>query len=251
MYFISKFLPLLLMPLGISIILSIFLSIKKRRFIFLLIPAILSVFSNGIISEYLWRYVESPWKRLSIQEMPRADAIVVLSQGRHIPPGESDIIEWANDPDRFVSGLMLLKADKAPKIIFTGGFSPFYKELPPEGDLYKSEAITFGVSSEKILITNPARNTLEESIAVKALLKENNYPTILLVTSAFHMHRAKRLFEKQTIKVIAYPVDFKSSKFFNKQKIINPYNLLPNSNKLYSNSSAIREILGRIIYRFF
>ena len=58
--------------------------------------------------------------------------IVVLSGGRHIPPGDSKIIEWS-DPDRFISGIDLFRANKSSKLIFTGGSSPFYLIYPQRG----------------------------------------------------------------------------------------------------------------------
>ena len=249
MYFISKLIPLLILPLGLTLIFLIIFAKKKSSI--LLVPTIfLSFFGNGIISEFLWRYLESPWERLSLKEMPKADAIVVLSQKRHLPPGKSKIIEWWHDPDRFMSGLMLLKAKKAEKIIFTGGSSPYLPELPPEGNIYKQEAILFGIEPSKILTTRSVSNTQEESKAVKSILGYKK-STILLVTSAFHMKRAKKLFEKESINVIPYPVDFKSSKYFEGKKLLNPYNIFPNASSLYSSSKAIREIIGRLKYNAF
>ena len=249
MYFISKLIPLLILPLGLTLIFLIIFAKKKSSI--LLVPTIfISFFGNGIISEMLWRYIESPWERLSLKEMPKADAIVVLSQKRHLPPGKSKIIEWWHDPDRFMSGLMLLKAKKAEKIIFTGGSSPYLPELPPEGNIYKQEAISFGIEPNKILTTRPVSNTMEESKAVKSIIGKKK-STILLVTSAFHMKRAKKLFEKESIIVIPYPVDFKSSKYFGKKKLLNPYNFFPNASSLHSSSQAIREIMGRLKYNTF
>ena len=249
MYFISKLIPLLILPLGLTLIFLIIFAKKKSSI--LLIPTIfLSFFSNGIISELLWRYIESPWERLSFKEMPKVDAIVVLSQKRHLPPGKNKIIEWWHDPDRFMSGLMLLKAKKAEKIIFTGGSSPYLPELPPEGNIYKQEAISFGIEPNKILTTRPVSNTMEESKAVKSMLG-NKKSTVLLVTSAFHMKRAKKLFEKESINVIPYPVDFQSSKYFGRRKLLNPYNIFPNASSLHLSSKAIREIMGRLKYNTF
>lgn len=248
MYFISKLIPLLILPLGLSLLFLIVYAKKKSSI--LLIPTIfLSFFGNGVTSELLWRYIESPWERLSLEETPEAEAIVVLSQKRHLPPGKSKVIEWWHDPDRFMSGLMLLKAKKAEKIIFTGGSSPYLPELPPEGNIYKQEAISFGIEPKQILTTRPVRNTTEESKAVKSILG-NKKSTILLVTSAFHMKRAKRVFEKESMTVIPYPVDFKSSKYFGQKKLLNPYNIFPNASSLNSSTKAIREIIGRIIYNF-
>ena len=45
---------------------------------------------------------------------PRADAIVVLSGGRHPAPGVARVSEW-EDPDRFLAGLDLYRAGKASR----------------------------------------------------------------------------------------------------------------------------------------
>ena len=248
MYFLSKFIPSLLMPLNIAISALFIISFRKRNYTLLLTTLFLTFFSNGLVAELFNRLAEYPWKRLEPNEITSADAIVVLSQRRHKPPGESNIIEWWDDPDRFMSGLMLFKAKKANKLIFTGGYSPFYPELPPEGDLYKSEAISFGIPKDKIYITGVVKNTFEESEAVKILLSKER-PKIILVTSAFHMHRSKNLFENKSIEVIPYPVDFKSTHKLGISKFVNPAMYIPNATNLTQNSRVIREFIGRIVYK--
>ena len=247
MYFLSKFIPALIMPLNLAISALFVIYLRKKNNSLLLITLFLTFFSNGLVAELLNRFAEYPWKRLSPNEIPSADAIVVLSQRRHKPPGKSNIIEWWDDPDRFMSGLMLIKSKKADKLIFTGGYSPFYPELPPEGDLYKSEAISFGIPQDRIYTTGIVKNTLEESEAVKYILSEKK-PRIILVTSAFHMHRSKKLFENNSIEVIPYPVDFRSNNKLDRSKLLNPSMYIPNASSLTQNSRVIREFIGRIIY---
>ena len=46
-------------------------------------------------------------------------------------------------------------------------------------------------------------------MAVKEIISQSK--RIILVTSAFHIYRAKRLFEKQSFEVIAYMVDYKAA----------------------------------------
>ena len=65
-------------------------------------------------------------------------------EGRHLPPGDTKIIEWS-DPDRFISGINLYRANKSEKLIFTGGINPLNSTLPPEGDIYMGEAILMGI----------------------------------------------------------------------------------------------------------
>ena len=226
----------------------IFIIRKKLRFIYSAL-IILLVFSNGVFSECLWRLLEYPWKRLEFSSINSADGIVVLSGGRHLPLGNTKIIEW-HDPDRFLAGIELYKANKSNKLIFTGGVSLLTSNLPPEGNIYIKEAISMGIPKKDVLTTYPVYNTLEEAEAVKALLyreKPLSKKKIILVTSAFHMKRAKKVFEREGMNVLPYPVDFKSSRNFI-SSLTNIFKWIPSSSNLYKSSMAVREIIGRMIY---
>ena len=61
------------------------------------------------------------------------------------------------------------------------------------------------------------------------------------------MKRAKRIFEREGINVLPYPVDFKSSGNLI-SSLRNPLKWLPSASGLNKSSTAIREIIGRIIY---
>ena len=162
----------------------------------------------------MWRLLEYPFKRLDYSLITPSDAIVVLSSGRHLPPGNSKIIEW-HDPDRFFAGIDLYKANKSNRLIFTGGQNPLTSDLPPEGDIYIKEAVLMGLPDEDLFTTYPVHNTFQEAKAIKRLLNAEIpliRKEIILVTSAFHMKRAKKVFEREGISVQPYPVDFKSNK---------------------------------------
>ena len=237
-------------PLGIVLILLVvFLIRKKTKFIYSVF-IFLIVFSNGFVSDVLWRLLEYPWKRIDYSLIDSSDGIVVLSSSRHLPPGKTKIVEWY-DPDRFFAGINLYKANKSKRLIFTGGIHPFASDLPPEGDINIIEAISMGVPKKDLFTTYPVTNTYQEAKAIKKLLNyeiNSTQKRIILVTSAFHMKRAKKIFEREGITVLPYPVDFKSSKsFFSLFR--NPLNLIPSSFHLHKSSNAIREIIGRIIYQ--
>ena len=158
-------------------------------------------------SQALWRGVEGP-RQTERGVSPRADAIVVLSGGRHAAPGHARIIEW-HDPDRFLAGVDLFNVGRAPRLLFTGGQSPFHPGLPPEGRLYLQEAKELGIPESAMASTGPLVNTAEEAVAVRTLMPRPQN-RVLLVTSAYHMQRARRLFERQGFEVLAFPVDFKT-----------------------------------------
>ena len=246
-FLLSKLLPLLLLPLGLVLLLLLLGLIRRRRRPVGIAFFLLWLFSTGLVSQMLWRLVERPWQRRSPADAPQADAIVVLSGGRHAAPGVSRISEW-HDPDRFLAGIDLYRTGRAPRLLFTGGQNPFQAGLPPEGELYRREALALGVPVGALESTPPVRNTAEEASAIRALLLDAS-PRVLLVTSAFHMRRAQRLFERQGMKVLPFPVDFQARAAWGGAIARDPLMWMPSAGGLHSSSRALRELMGRVVYR--
>ena len=119
--------------------------------------------------------------------------------------------------------------------------------MPPEGDVLRESAIAFGIPQDAVASTSKVRNTAEEAKAVAAVLPQGS--TVLLVTSAFHMPRAQRLFQRQGLSVLPFPVDFQATGAWAGNLWRNPLNLLPSAEGLQSSSRAIREKIGRTMYR--
>ncbi len=100
--------------------------------------------------------------------------------------------------------------------------------------------------------TPPVVNTAEEAAAISQLLRSTNpfvSSRILLVTSAFHMRRAQRLFERQGVNVVPFPVDFKARGAWAGPLWRDPLQWLPTARSLANSSVALRELLGRLAYR--
>ena len=127
-------------------------------------------------------------------------------------------------------------------LVFTGGKMPWDKAKKTEGYVLKEYAISNGIASEKIFVTKDVEHTADEAVAVKELI--NPSKRIILVTSAYHMFRAKRLFEKQGFIVIPLKVDFKASG--NNQ--VTFMDFLPSAINLELTEIGIREIIGRTYY---
>ena len=246
-YLLSKLLPLIVLPLGFSLVCLLVALWTRRRWPIVAAVGLLWVFSTGVVSQMLWRVVEGSQIRQAAASAPRADAIVVLSGGRHAAPGEARIIEWM-DPDRFLAGVALFKAGRAPRLLFTGGQNPFNPGLPPEGRLYLQEAKDLGLPESAMTYTGLVVNTAEEAEAVRTLLPRP-LNRVLLVTSAYHMRRAQRLFERQGMEVMAFPVDFKARGSWAGGVWRDPLQWMPNAASLADSSVALRECLGRLVYR--
>ena len=225
------------------VILLIVIGLYKKRnsFIYLAIALLYSV-STPIFSDAFFKLVEGDQSRKSIASIEQADAIVVLSGMLEINEvGDSTYIEWG-DPDRFFGGIALFKAVKAKKLVFTGGKMPWDNAKKTEGEVLKEYAISNGIPSEKIFVTKEVENTADESVAVKELISPSK--RIILVTSAYHMYRARRLFEKQGLIVIPYRVDFKSLT----TDSLTFMDYLPNAESLAKTELGLRELMGRLYY---
>jgi uncharacterized SAM-binding protein YcdF (DUF218 family) len=225
----------------IIIVILIGLIKNKKKLIYIAI-GVLYIISTPIFSNNFFKLVEGSEYRKPISAIDSADAIVVLSGMLEINEvGDSTYVEWG-DPDRFFGGVSLFKAGKAKKLVFTGGKMPWDKAKKTEGEVLKGYAISNGIPSEKILVTKDVENTADESVAVRELIGSNK--KIILVTSAYHMYRAKRLFEKQGFEVIAYKVDNKVSR--NNEIVIMDF--LPDAESLKLTETGIKEGIGRIYY---
>ena len=139
-------------------------------------------------------------------------------------------MEW-HDPDRFLAGVELFRAGKAPQLLFTGGQNPFRKGLAPEGSLYLTEARALGIPADAMSSTGPVLNTAEEARAIRDLLPSSR-SKVLLVTSAFHMRRAQRLFERQGMAVVPFPVDFQARGSWAGSLWMDPLQWLPTASAL-------------------
>lgn len=254
MLYLNRILPIFLLPVGITVLLVLVGLWLRRRALIWTGLAVLGLGSTPLVSALMVRAVEGWAERGQATDASEADAIVVLSWGRVVAPGRAAISEW-QDPDRFFSGVELFRARKAPLLVFTGGWVPWEPKAVPEGELLAGYAKAMGVPADGIVTTGRVTNTAQEARAVATLLRERRSapadrgppPRVLLVTSAFHMPRARRTFERAGLTVIPFPVDFQVSAGGG----VNVIDLLPTAAALKQTELAWREMYGRIFYLVF
>ena len=242
MIYLHKLLPLLISPIVLILILLIIGLYRNNKKLIAGGIIFLYVSSMPIIGEKLLRLIEVNSIRLEPSDMPVADAVVVLSGMLNWVPAKNGLVQEWSDPDRFWGGIELIKADKAPLLIFTGGKLPWESGKGNEGDYLKEYALKLDVPEAKIIVTSDVQNTEQEAAAVSEILKSHR--DIILVTSAFHMARAKARFEAKGFKVSAYPVDFRVA-----GGAITPMDFLPRAASLGQTDLAVRELAGRGFYK--
>ncbi len=186
-----------------------------------------------------------------VETFPEADAIILLGGGMGAETNLSQYAEMSAGADRVWQAARLYKAGKASKIIATGDYArdttlPLLKE--------------FGVGEEAVSFLD-ARTTEEEAKGLRGAFQRRGAetqspqsgvkPKILLVTSAWHMKRARLMFEKYApeIEVVCAPADFENTFMAEKTPLFKM--LLPDPNVFMLNSVAFHEWVGIVGYTIF
>lgn len=172
-----------------------------------------------------------------VEEFPGGDAIVLLGGSMGAEAKLSPYAEMRTSADRVWQAARLYKAGKAKKIIATG-------DLAEESTL--KLLLDFGVDKDDIVFWG-ARNTEEEAHQIAKVGPKR----ILLVTSAWHMKRARLMFAKYAsdIEVICAPADFENS--FMAVQPFSLYELLPDYNAFCLNCISLHEWVGMFGYKLF
>jgi uncharacterized SAM-binding protein YcdF (DUF218 family) len=253
--FLSKFLPILVYPLGLAALLilaSLFLKHKSRLMTWLLIFAfaLLWLGGNRWVSYSLARSLE--WQNLPPATIPHADVIVVLGGGTVPQLYPRPSVEINSAGNRVLYAARLYKQGAAPNILLSGGNIDWMADSStstPASEMANILDLT-GIPQKAIWLENQSLNTIENALYCKQILQTNHINRIILVTSAMHMPRAKALFEAQGLEVIAAPADFAVTQagwddamsFSNVPNFI--INLLPNSSSLSLTTNALKEYIG-------
>ena len=255
MYYLNKIIGFLISPIGIAIaglVFAVVLSwIKRVR---------LAKWIGGVTVVWLWlwmtpvmtRVIGEPLEREfivggrvpAVESFPDADVIVVLGGSMGSDTNLNGYAEMWTSADRVWQAARLWKAGKAPRIIATG-----------DGARESTLGLLkdFGVD-EKCVEFLDARNTEEEAKGVALKVKVRGEgdvergAKILLVTSAWHMKRARMMFEKyaKSVEVVCAPADFECTMGAKRGCL-----LLPDANVFYLNSAAFHEWVGIVGYKFF
>jgi len=126
--YLHKILPLIASPLFLIIfliILGIFFKSKKTSLFGIFILVLCSL---PIISSKLTSYLEKDYVLQDISAIDKADAIVVLSgMVNTIKVDNKFKYEFGTAVDRILSGVDLIKDNKAPLLILTRGQLPWSK----------------------------------------------------------------------------------------------------------------------------
>jgi len=209
------------------------------------------VWSLPAVSFALIAHLESSYRAKPMVDIPKTQAIVVLGGAIAPPmPPNYPYPNLNNRGDRIWQGARLYHAGKAPIVVLSGAFDPKISPLS-EADAMAMFIKDLGVPASALLLEGQSLTTSENAQYVSRLLKPHlnsdagggEATHILLVTSAIHMYRAKKLFEKEGFIVEPIAIDHEA--------VFKPTGIkawVPDADALAGSAKAIKEQVGRWVY---
>jgi uncharacterized SAM-binding protein YcdF (DUF218 family) len=256
--FLSKLLPLFVYPIGLLTVLVALALIfgKRERFRkFVLITALVMLFLTG--NKWLAYSAAKAleWQYLPLEEIPQAEAIVVLGGATMAAEYPRTGVEVNAAGDRVLYAAELYQQGKAPIILASGGSIAWQQEGQSTPALEMAILMQrLGVPEEDIVLQNRSYNTHEDATYSTELLKEMGITKIILVTSAMHMPRSVALFQHEGLEVIPAPTDYRvtTSGWEELWKLQFPetiLNLIPSESNMSLLTATMKEYMGMVVYR--
>lgn len=222
LFWLKKTISFWLMPLPISLVLIgvgllLMRSARRARLgraLVLAAVALLFIVSNRFVAHSLLRPLETHYPAIPEitagiplpADLAACRYVVILGGGNHHTPGvaASNLLS-GSALSRLTEGVRILRLLPEAKLIVTGGGNPNYPAEPTHAAMLARAAVGLGIAPERILYIEAARDTEDESRAVKEIA---GAAPVALVTSAWHMPRAAALFRSAGLPTVPCPADF-------------------------------------------
>lgn len=255
-YFLSKLLPLFLLPPGCFFVLFVigFTGLKySRKFGYSLLAYTIVLFYLVSIPLVSSAVLDS-WENQTLPDVKNTGKpkIAVVLGGMFELTNRSETPYLLNDSiDRIFKGIELIKTGRAQKLIFTGGYAPYSKKKIAEATLMLQFVRTHDLLADSLIwIENQSINTYENALNTAKLLKlkKMNPPySIYLITSAYHMPRSVYTFNKMGFEIIPVPTDFQHHERTQRNWL---FEIIPQAGSMFDVSRVMREWMGLQYYKF-
>lgn len=251
--YLSKILPLFVMPIGVTLLLCLVALYLLRRDmrrsaagVVIAAMVVLYVASTPFVAKMLYRSVESRYPAVPLADLPEAGCAVVLGGAMEgaLPPRVDS--EFNDSIDRVFKTVELYRAGKAGYVVVTGGNQPWSREALSEAELIRDLMVWLGVPKDVIILEGSSRNTRENALYTRNAMQAINCGEALLVTSAAHMPRALAAFRSAGLSVTPVSTDVQVADTGPPGVL----DFLPDAEALTMTSDGLREVIGQWVYRW-
>jgi uncharacterized SAM-binding protein YcdF (DUF218 family) len=174
-----------------------------------------------------------------------ADAPIVVLGGGFLPATPAGPALSEMGTARLLAGVRLQRRLGGP-LVFSGGAPLRSGRGGSEAETAAELAVSLGVPASQILVEPLSRTTAENARLTGELLKARGTPgdRVILVTSAFHIPRARFAFLSAGFDPLPFPTAYAVS-----DGPLRIWDFLPSASAFYLSSRALREYLALGYYR--
>jgi len=218
-FWLKKYVSFWLMPLPFCLALLVAGLVLARRplrrraglLLCSLSACLLVVLSNRAVSNRLLRPLESRYDAIpeiaaglsAPRQIAGCEYIVVLGAGSALIPGVPATGRLTTSGlERIIEAVRLLRALPGARLVVSG---PAQSGRPSHATVLAQAAESLGIDASRITLIDTARDTEDESLAVARMAGKAR---VGLVTSAWHMPRAARLFRAAGVSFVPCPTDY-------------------------------------------
>ena len=210
----------------------------------------LFLFGSTPLPGWLLSGLENPYVNTRWADVQEVEVIVVLggylTDGQEKEPTGFDVSQHF---DRLLAGMEIARRGKAKFLVLGGGSIRRKGKLVSEHDLIEPWLDQMDLGDVAVKHLGICANTHEEAQKVKVLMRAHNWKIVCLVTSAWHMRRARGAFESAGVEVFPVACDFTGFYRPPGSGLLEHFTLLPQSGRLNGMRIYLQEQVGWLYYR--
>jgi uncharacterized SAM-binding protein YcdF (DUF218 family) len=184
---------------------------KSARRLTTLSVILLALIILGPLGHFLATPLETRFPALPDDIAPPDGIIVLGGSVDEALSAERRRISFTDAAERLTAPIELLRRFPRAKLVFSGGSAALNGSTATEAEAVKRFWRAVGIDQGEAIYEDRSRNTYENAVFTRDLIKPKPGERWLLVTSAMHMPRAVGIFRQVGFPIVPYPVDFRTN----------------------------------------
>lgn len=221
----------------------------RRKWLAALLPAVTVLVISAIgssLSLWLLGTLEEPYLQDNADNIPVCDAVVLLGGGHGPSSYDPNRFDVNDAGDRILTAQELIRRGKAPALVIGGGGYLAGDDKHSDGELLVKWISSWKVTPKPLIVLSASADTHDEAVKVQALVAEQHWGKVLLVTSAQHMRRAEGVFRHAGVPVVPVACDFQA---FGAKRGKSKFTPFPNPAGFDQLAKYLHEVIGWRVYR--
>lgn len=171
---------------------------------------LLALICLGPLGHFLAAPLERRFPALA-EDIAPPDGIIVLGGSvDETLSAERRRITFTEAAERLTAPIELLRRFPRTRLVFSGGSAALRPSGATEADAVRRFWRAAGIDHGQAIYEDRSRNTYENAVFTRDLVKPKSGERWLLITSAMHMPRSVGVFRRAGFPVVPYPVDFRT-----------------------------------------